>query len=174
MILLFTSIKLLTWLLKGRYQDTFKTWMQRSIGKGPLHSMGTGGLVTILLQSSSVTTSLIIPLAGKGLLSLREVYPYTLGTNIGTTFTGLLAAAAVVGTQSQFALQIALVHLCFNLFAVLLIYPIPVLRDIPLKASTLLAQWSQKSKWFVGYYIGTLFFIAPAIVILISKLFNLD
>jgi sodium-dependent phosphate cotransporter len=170
LLLLFGSIKLLTFLLKGRYQDTFKTWMQGSMGRGPVYGIGTGGLVTILLQSSSVTTSLIIPLAGKGLVSLRQVYPYTLGTNIGTTFTGLLAAMAVVGTQSQLAFQIALVHLCFNIFAVLLIYPIPILREIPIKTSLFLAQLCQKNKWFVVYYIVILFFVIPTMIIIISKM----
>ena len=48
--------------------------------------------VTILVQSSSITTSTLIPLAGIGLLKLEQIYPLTLGADIGTTFTALMAA----------------------------------------------------------------------------------
>ena len=53
-----------------------------------------GTITTILVQSSSVTTSLIVPLAGAGAVKLKRVYPYTLGANLGTTVTGVIAATA--------------------------------------------------------------------------------
>ena len=77
-------------------------------------------------------TSLIVPLAGTGVFSLRQVYAFTLGANIGTCFTALLAAMAVSGDDAIFALQIAIVHLLFNIFGILVVYGIPFLREIPI------------------------------------------
>ena len=57
-------------------------------------AMAVGATVTFLIQSSSVFTSALTPLIGLGVVSLERVYPLTLGSNIGTTGTGLLAAMA--------------------------------------------------------------------------------
>ena len=76
------------------------------------------------------TTSLMIPLAGGGVFNTRQLYPFTLGANIGTTITALLAATAISGAGAQLALTIALVHVLFNLFAVVLIYGVPFLREL--------------------------------------------
>ena len=40
-----------------------------------------------MVQSSSITTSLVVPLAGAGVLTLRQIFSFTLGANIGTTIT---------------------------------------------------------------------------------------
>lgn len=48
-----------------------------------------GCIMTILVQSSSIFTSALTPLAGIGVISLERIYPLTLGSNIGTTTTGL-------------------------------------------------------------------------------------
>ncbi|MCV5342482.1 hypothetical protein OFC87_36700, partial [Escherichia coli] len=81
--------------------------------------------MTVLVQSSSTTTSLMVPLVGTGVLKVRDIYPFTLGANIGTCITALLAATAVSGEFAVFALQIALVHLVFNIMATLFIFGIP-------------------------------------------------
>jgi sodium-dependent phosphate cotransporter len=75
--------------------------------------------VTILVQSSSITTSTLVPLAGVGVLRLEKMYPLELGADIGTTFTALMAAMVSSKIES---LQIALVHLFFNLTGILIWY----------------------------------------------------
>merc|ERR1712058_179904 len=85
-------------------------------------AMMVGAVMTILVQSSSVFTSTLTPLAGAGLVSLERAYPLTLGSNIGTTTTSLLAALASKGNEKE-AIQIALVHLCFNITGIILFYP---------------------------------------------------
>ena len=57
------------------------------IFKTTIRAMLFGILITFLVQSSSITTSLVVPLAGAGILKLRQIFPYTLGANIGTTMT---------------------------------------------------------------------------------------
>ena len=92
-----------------------------------------GGIVTFLVQSSSVFTSTLIPLVGGGFLSLEQAYPLTLGSNIGTTTTGILAALASRPEQLSKSMQIALCHLYLNLTGVLLFYPFPFMRfPVPL------------------------------------------
>lgn len=84
-----------------------------------------GALVTFLVQSSSITTSTVTPLAGLGVVTLEQVYPLVLGANLGTTTTALIAA---LSTGKSTAMAIALVHFCFNLFGILIFYPIPYMR----------------------------------------------
>ena len=70
----------------------------------------------LVVQSSSITTSVLTPLVGLGVIQLEQMFPLTLGANIGTTVTGLLAAMV---TDSVEALQVALAHLFFNIFGIM-------------------------------------------------------
>merc|ERR1712176_120274 len=80
-------------------------------------AMVIGLVITVFVQSSSVTTSVLTPFCGLGLIRLEQMYPLTLGANIGTTVTALLAA---IVSASQDALQVVLAHLMFNITVVFL------------------------------------------------------
>ncbi len=153
--------KLLKVLMVGRAKEI----LHNAIGRGPISGIATGTVITVLVQSSSTTTSLIVPLAGNGVFSLRQVYPFTLGANIGTCITALLAATAVTGVNAIFALQVALVHLVYNILGVVVIYGIPFLRNIPIRASESLAEMAMKKKLYVALYISFLFFLVPLLLI---------
>jgi len=142
-----------------------KAILHAAVGRGPVSGITTGTLLTVLVQSSSTTTSLIVPLAGSGAFSLRQVYPFTLGANIGTCITALLAATAVSGPNAVFALQIAFVHLSYNLIGVLVIYGLPILREIPIKAAQVLADLAVRNKLYVLAYVGLVFFVIPLVLI---------
>jgi sodium-dependent phosphate cotransporter len=137
--------------------------LHKALGRGPLAGIGTGTVVTILVQSSSTTTSLIVPLAGSGALSLRQVYPFTLGANIGTTITALLAATAISGDYERVALQIALVHLLFNLVAVFGGIYLPILKDLPIRAASWLGDLAVRNKGAAIAYLFGVFFVVPGI-----------
>ena len=117
-----------------------------------------------MVQSSSITTSLVVPLAGAGVLNLRQIFPFTLGANIGTTVTALLAA--LTGTVS--ALIAAISHLIFNLFGILLIYPFPFLRNIPIKLAERFAVAAVKKKYLPILYLLIVFLLIPLSVIIIG------
>ena len=153
--------KVLRKVMVGRAKDV----MHASVGRGPLSGITSGAIITVLVQSSSTTTALIVPLAGTGVFTLKQVYPFTLGTNIGTCVTALLAATAIAGPTAELAMQIALVHLLFNLFGITLIYVLPFLRGIPPAIATFLADLAQRSKLYVGAYIGGVFFGLPLLLI---------
>ena len=120
-----------------------------------------GAGVTMLVQSSSVFTSALTPLVGVGVITVERMYPLTLGANIGTTVTGILAALASKGNLSH-ALQIAMCHLFFNLSGILIWYPIPKLRKVPLFCARLLGNTTAKYRWFPILYVSSVFFIIPA------------
>lgn len=157
--------KVLQQVLVGRAKDL----LHKALGRGPLTGITSGALVTIMVQSSSTTTSLMVPLAGSGVFSTRQLYPFTLGANIGTTITALLAATAINGEGAHLAMTIALVHVLFNIFAVVLIYGIPFLRDLPVCAAEGLARVGSENKLLALAYVASLFFVLPTLMIFIMN-----
>ncbi len=131
--IVFISITVMGKLMKSLMVGKARNILKSAIGRGPIHGIASGSLVTILVQSSSTTTSLMVPLVGSGVLKVKEIYPFTLGANIGTCITALLAATAVSGEFAVFALQVALVHLAFNVLSTILIYGVPFLSKPSLK-----------------------------------------
>lgn len=167
--IIITAITLMGKLMKKLMVGRAKEILKSAIGRGPLHGIFSGSVVTVLVQSSSTTTSLMVPLVGTGVLKVRDVYPFTLGANIGTCITALLAATAVTGENAIFALQIALVHLTFNILATLLIFGIPVLRELPLKAAHWLGQLAERSQLAVVSYMAVVFLFVPGAVLFLTQ-----
>ena len=126
-------------------------------------AMLLGALLTILVQSSSVFTSVLTPLVGVGVMSVERMYPLTLGANIGTTMTGLLAALASPADRLPLALQIALCHLLFNVSGIVLFYPLPRLR-LPIRMAHLMGDTTASYRWFAVFYAMMMFFVVPLTV----------
>ena len=167
--LIFLSIFFIGKLLKTLMVGQANQMLHTAIGNGPMAGIASGTLVTVIVQSSSTTTSLIVPLAGTGLLSLQEIYPFTLGANIGTCITALLAATGITENPIP-ALEIATVHLLYNTLAVVLIYSIPVLRQMPILGAETLAAVASERKYLAFVYIGSLFFLIPVLLLSLSTL----
>ena len=110
--------------------------LNQALGRSGLIGILLGALITVAVQSSSITTSLLVPLCAAGVLTLNNAFPIMLGANIGTTVTGVLASAA---TDKPAGLTIALVHVLFNVLGILVFYPIPAIRQIPIKCAEVLA-----------------------------------
>ena len=129
------------------------------LGKGSgVVALLMGVVITISVQSSSITTSMLIPLSAAGVLALRNAYPVTLGANVGTTITALLAALA---TSRPEALTIALVHTLFNIGGILLLYPISSLREIPIRGAETLARIAVERRLLAVAYVVAMFIIVP-------------
>ncbi|MCL9781386.1 Na/Pi symporter [Vibrio sp. S4M6] len=163
--IVFVSITVMGKLMKSLMVGKAKAILKSAIGRGPIHGIASGSIVTVLVQSSSTTTSLMVPLVGSGVLKVREIYPFTLGANIGTCITALLAATAVSGEFAIFALQIALVHLLFNVLSTVLIYGIPLLRNLPVKGSEWLSELAIRNKAYVAGYLLTVFVVLPSSIL---------
>eukprot|EP00096_Caligus_rogercresseyi_P012637 TRINITY_DN5358_c0_g1_i2.p1 TRINITY_DN5358_c0_g1~~TRINITY_DN5358_c0_g1_i2.p1 ORF type:complete len:565 (-),score=167.33 TRINITY_DN5358_c0_g1_i2:76-1770(-) len=126
-------------------------------------AMLIGAIITILVRSSSIFTSTLTPLCGLGLVSLETAYPMTLGSNIGTTTTSILASFAAEGKYLRPSVQISFVHLFFNIVGILIFYPLPFMRW-PLPLARGLGRLTANYRWFALAYLLSMFFFLPLLV----------
>jgi len=163
-VIIFATLMYITKNMKTLIAARIETSINAALAKSGLVGMGVGALVTIAVQSSSITTSILVPLVASGILLVRNAYPITLGANIGTTVTALLAALA---TGAASGMTIALVHLLFNVFGILLVYPIRRIRYIPVDLAEKLANIAADHKWLAIAYVGIVFIAIPIIGIVV-------
>ena len=166
---IFVALFFLVRVLRDTVHDRLERLVNNVLGLNALVSMLVGAVITVMVQSSSITTSLLVPLGGAGLLKLERAFPVTIGANIGTTITGFLAALAVSGPNAAAGLQIALVHLLFNLTGTLAIYPFAAIRQVPLSLSRGLTRLALRSRKLTVLWIVLLFYGLPALCIAISR-----
>ncbi|MDH3259642.1 MAG: Na/Pi symporter [Acidimicrobiia bacterium] len=133
---------------------------------GGVAAMAIGLIMTVAVQSSSITTSVLVPMIAAGVLTLANAYPITLGANVGTTVTALLASLA---TERPEGLVIALVHTLFNISGILVFYPIPQLRRIPVYLAEKLARVAEVRKSLVIVYVVGAFVLVPLLGILLLQ-----
>lgn len=163
--LLFGSIlffrKVLTNLLGFGSPEKF----QRFFFQSPVKSFGWGVLTTAAIRSSSVTTSLVVPLVAKKVVTLRSAVPFILGANIGTTISAFIAAIG----NSNTAISIAISHFLFNFIGVLIFFPIPGVRELPIKLATGLGRITLKYRLAGLLYLLVVFFILPFSLIYFNR-----
>jgi sodium-dependent phosphate cotransporter len=162
-------VKLLHSLLKGKIAATIRRTINNDFPGcfGFLTGYAAillGAIMTILVQSSSVFTSALTPLVGIGILSLERMYPLTLGANVGTTFTSVLAALASPPSRLGAALQIAFCHLLFNISGIILFFPVPFMRKAPITLAKILGNKTAKYRWVAVLYIAVMFFMLPGTI----------
>lgn len=165
--LIFAALALITRNMRRLVAGSVERVMNRVIGRGG----GAVGIlvgigVTVAVQSSSITTSILVPLVAAGVLSLRSAYPITLGANVGTTITALIASMAVLRPEG---LTIALVHLLFNVVGIALIYPVPQVRALPIRLAEGLADAAVKRHRVVFAYALTLFLVLPLLGVFLIR-----
>lgn len=160
---LYLMVQSLNLLIKG----SIAKWIKRAISLNGYLSMLMGMFITVMVQSSSITTSVLTPLVAIGLIPLKDMYPLTLGANVGTTITGILSAS-VVTSNPVAAWQVALTHFFFNIFGIVLWYPLKRTRKVPLRMAVYLGNQTVKYKLFPLVYTGTVFFVIPVVIYGIS------
>merc|ERR1711998_107079 len=131
-------------------------------------AIGVGLLVTLAVQSSSITTSALTPLVGVGVIKIERMYPTVLGANIGTCITGVLAALAADGSKLAITLQVAYCHLFFNFSGIFVFYVIWPMRALPINAAKFLGNTTAEYKWFALAYLFMCFFLIPLIFFALS------
>jgi sodium-dependent phosphate cotransporter len=161
--LLFVTLRNFVFTLKGLLIGRLETFFNRTLFKTAPRAMFLGFACTFVVQSSSVTTSLAVPLAGAGVVTLRQVFPYVLGANVGTTFTAILAALV---TGEEVALTVAFAHLLFNVVGILIVWPV---RWIPLSLAERLGARSARSRLSAGAYVFVVFFVIPLVFIALFR-----
>ena len=161
----FLMLYLLVKLLRSLVLKKIEGFFDQYIFNTAIKAMIFGTALTIMVQSSSITTSLVVPLAGAGVLTLRQIFPFTLGANIGTTVTALLAA--LTGTVS--ALVAAFSHLLFNIFGITIIYGIPFLRSIPLAFAEKISDVAVEKRFIPIIYLLIIFVLIPLCIIYFGR-----
>jgi sodium-dependent phosphate cotransporter len=161
---IFTALALITRTMRSLLIDRIERSINAILERGAgVPAMALGVVITVAVQSSSITTSVLVPLIAAGLLTLRNAYPVTLGANLGTTVTALLASLA---TERPEGLAIALTHTLFNLSGILIFYPIPWLRHLPVRMAERLAGLAEVRKSLVLVYVFGGFVVIPLLGVL--------
>ena len=166
-VMMYFTLFFIVKLMKSLVINRTETALDSVIGKNGFIAIFAGILFTILVQSSSITTSLLIPLIGAGVLTVETIFPITMGANIGTTATAILASFA---TGNPAAITIAFVHFLFNITGVVFIYPIKIMRAIPINLAKNLGNLAFKKRRYALIYVFSVFFLVPGLLIVVSKL----
>jgi sodium-dependent phosphate cotransporter len=156
---LFLALRQMVKILKVFIVAKAGSWFDKILFRNKGRAFVVGLVLTVLAQSSSITTSLVVPLAGAGLLSLRQIFPYTLGANLGTTITAILASLV---TANPNAVIVAFAHLLFNVNGIVIWWP---LSKIPIFLAQSFADQAIKNRVYPFVYILVMFFIVPLIAI---------
>jgi sodium-dependent phosphate cotransporter len=165
-LLIFLALWMITRQMKAVMSGRIENAINGILGKGAgVSAMIVGLVMTIAVQSSSITTSILVPLVAAGVLTLKNAFPVTLGANVGTTVTAMLASVAA---ESPDALVIALAHVTFNILGILIFYPFPRLRRIPLDLAERTARAAVQRKSIVAVYVIGFFIVAPLAILVIA------
>lgn len=166
---IFSTLWLLVKVMRSLVRTRVESLVTNVLGSSAVLSILVGIVVTAMVQSSSITTSLLVPLGAAGILRLEQALPITIGANIGTTVTALLAALAGSGANAVYGLEIALVHLLFNLTGLLMIYPLQATRNIPLRLARAVTVLAVRSRKLTLIWVAALFYGVPALMLFIER-----
>lgn len=167
LMIILAALALITKNMRTLVADRVERSLNAILGKaGGSVALLVGVLITIAVQSSSITTSILIPLSAAGVISLRNAYPVTLGANVGTTITALLAALA---SASPEALTVGLAHTTFNILGIFTLYVIPIFRDVPIRASERLAEVAVERRTLAVAYVVVMFIVLPLIGVAVLR-----
>jgi sodium-dependent phosphate cotransporter len=158
-ICLFVALREIVKSLKVLVVSRAEAWFDKVLFRNGLTAFLVGLVLTMAAQSSSITTSLVIPLAGAGILTLRQIFPYTLGANVGTTITAMLASLV---TGNIHAVQVAFAHSLFNLSGIAVWWP---LSRVPISLAEKFAGLAIKNRVIPFLYILVVFFVIPLVFI---------
>ncbi|MCH8005572.1 MAG: Na/Pi cotransporter family protein, partial [Planctomycetes bacterium] len=173
LLMLFFSLFLMVTNLRGALLHRLEGLFRSIFFRNDLFAGVAGVVTTVLVQSSSITTSLIVPLAGAGAVTLNRVFPFMLGANIGTTCTGVIVALAVVDdpasvvNEKGIAVTVAASHVLFNLIGILIWYP---LKIVPLGLARWYGRLAARSKRYAFLFLLVVFVVIPVIGITITEL----
>ncbi|MBT0809799.1 Na/Pi symporter [Litoribacter ruber] len=164
-ILIFLTIKILSdTVLKTFLSSKFKNLNEHVFG-APARTFVYGTLFTAAVQSSTVTTSLVVPAVATRKISLEKVFPFIIGANMGTTITAVVAAIY----KTEAAISIAIVHILFNLVGTLIFLPFPALRNLPIRLAVYFGKQSTKHRFLSLAYILLTFFVIPFLLIYFNR-----
>jgi len=162
LLFLFLALSQMVRVMRSLIMTRVEGLFDRVLFRNDFSGFVLGWFLTALVQSSSATTSLLVPLVGSGVLTVRRIFTYTLGANLGTTVTAILASFA---TGNSIGLTIAFAHMLFNIFGIVLFYP---LRSLPINLALLIGHFASQSNRHVVAVISlyVMAYIVPILYII--------
>jgi len=157
-ILLFRTVLRILWIgdYARKLNDTFFA--------RPWQALGWGAGLTAFIHSSTVTTSLAVPLTAQGAIHVRKLVPFIIGANFGTTLTALIASAG----RTDVGVSLAFSHLLFNLLFGMVVFFIPQVS----LGLVLAARWMAKifaTRRSTALLFLILFYFAVPLVVIYFK-----
>ncbi|MEZ5247630.1 MAG: Na/Pi symporter [Acidimicrobiales bacterium] len=167
LVIVLLALTFITRNMRRLVADRIERSLNAMLGKGGgTVAILLGLVITVAVQSSSITTSIMVPLAAAGVVSIHNIYPVTLGANVGTTITALLAALAAANAN---ALTVGLVHTLFNVTAIIILYPVPKIRKIPIRLAQGLAEIAVARQALAIGYVVTVFIVIPLVGVAVFR-----
>lgn len=163
LLFLFIALRQIVAILRTLVLKKAESLFDRVLFKTAFRAFMVGLVLTFSVQSSSITVSLVVPLAGAGLLTLAQIFPFTLGANVGTTITAVLASLV---TGNIYAVQVAFAHVLFNLFGIVTWYPF---KWIPMSMAEKFANMATVNRVYPIAYIIIAFFVIPGFLIFVLR-----
>ena len=165
--LIFLCLKNVVSNMRSLMMNQIEMGLDRALARGGgLFAILIGILITFSVQSSSITTSILVPIVGSGILSIQNAFPITLGANIGTTITAVLASFVVDNTAG---LTIALHHVFFNTIGVMIVYPVKFIRNLPVNLAVTFSNVVAKRRYIAILYVLVTFLLLPLLGVVISN-----
>ena len=166
LIILFLSLIYGMKIMRSLVMSRTEVVMNNILGRNAALVMFMGVIFTALVRSSSVTTAILVPLVASGIITMENAFPITLGANLGTTLTAIIASL----TGNVAAVTIAFAHLIFNTTGILIIYPFKSIRKIPLTMARKMGEMAYKNPPYAFLYVLITFFLIPGLLIFISRI----
>lgn len=163
LVLLLLALTRMVKALKILVVKKAEVWFDQYLFKTAWRAFLVGLLLTAMVQSSSITTSLAVPMAGAGVLTLVQIFPYTLGANVGTTVTAFLAALV---TGNLAAIIVAFSHFLFNVSGIMILWPF---KFVPITLAEKFSAIAVRKKIIPFLYIIVVFFVIPVLLITILR-----
>ncbi len=183
-VLAVASLSWLPRLLRRLIIPRLENLFDRTMFRSSVVALCFGFVLTVIVQSGSVTTSIVVPLVGAGVLSIRQVFPYTMGANVGTTITVVLAGLAAYGAAmpahaapiavsavesarfAQSALAVSFLFVLFNVAGVAVLW---FVRGIPIAMAEGFARVAMRNRAIPVAYIVVTFYVVPFLVIWLAR-----
>lgn len=168
MILLFTALLFIAKIMKSSTAKRAEIVFDKILGRKGIIGIFMGLIFTAIVQSSSITTSILVPIVASGITTVEVIFPITMGANLGTTVTAMLAAL----TGNIAGITIAFAHLLFNITGVILVFFIAPLKNGIVRTAKNLASFCTERRVFAILYVLGIFYVLPISLIFISKFFS--
>jgi sodium-dependent phosphate cotransporter len=164
-VALFYVLQFTTKLFQKVWTNINESPLQIYLFHSPFQALVLGMLITAILQSSTVVTSLIVPIVAANKISIKRVFPFIMGANLGTTFKAIVLASSA----NEAAVSVAFMHFYLNLLGILVFYPLPALRSLPVNLARRMGKLTLSSRLFGFGYIMFIFFLFPFLLIFFSQ-----